>query len=68
MHPPWPDAGHDCPFKTSPEAPWVLTALKLYAQQEARRDSACAVMLWGTGNDSLARDLAVDHHVLLPAL
>jgi hypothetical protein len=68
MHPPWTDGGHDCPFKTSPEAPWVLTALKLYAQQDARRDSACAAMLWGQADGSLQRDPAVEKHVILPAL
>jgi hypothetical protein len=65
-HPPWTDGGHDCPFKTAPEAPWVLTAFKLYGQHGGRLDSACAAMLWGTSNGSLARDEAVHRQLLYP--
>ena len=60
---PFPDGGHNCPFKngtSAPETPWVLTALKLYAQQDGRADSACAARLWGDGAGSLAQDPNVD--------
>jgi len=66
VHSPWTDSGHDCPFKTAPEAPWILTALKLYAQQEGRADSACAAMLWGGASDSLMRDSSVAQHLIYP--
>ena len=65
-HPPWTDGGHDCPFKTFPEAPWVLTAFKLYGQQQGRVGSACFNMLWGTADGSLARDQSVQTLLAYP--
>ena len=65
-HPPFGDSGHLCPFKTAPEAPWVLTALKLYAQHDASPTSRCAAMLWGAGDGSLARDTSVDERIIYP--
>merc|ERR1711990_108033 len=61
--PPWTDAGHDCPFKTAVESPWVLTALKLYVQQNGNLDSQCAKMLYGTTSDSLQKDAHVEKFV-----
>jgi len=58
--PPFDDSGHDCPFKSGVETPWVLTAMKLYAQQQGNMQSQCAKMLYGTGDDSLAKDPHVD--------
>merc|ERR1719353_62242 len=58
--PPWTDSGHDCPFKTGVEAPWVLTAAKLYAQHEGNMDTNCAKMLYGSGDDSLSNDKHVE--------
>ena len=43
---PFTDGGHDCPFKNSVESPWVLTAIKLYAQQGANPKSMCAQMMY----------------------
>jgi len=54
------DSGHDCPFKNGVEAPWILTAAKLYAQQDGNVDSTCAAMLYGTGITSLPADAAVE--------
>ena len=34
-----------------PEWPWVLTALKLYAQQDGAASSACYDRLWGNSTD-----------------
>jgi len=59
-HPPWTDSGHDCPFKTAVESPWVITAMKLYAQQGGRMDSNCATMLYGNGKGSLKTDKHVE--------
>ena len=36
-----------------PEAPWVLVALKLYAQQDGSASSKCHDLLWGDSTDSL---------------
>ena len=48
---PFPDGGHNCPMKTEdggkPEDPWVLVALKLYAQQGGSMDTKCFSLLWG---------------------
>jgi len=63
MYPPWTDSGHDCPFKTGVEAPWVLTAAKLYAQQDGNMQSECAKMLYGSGEDSLSKDAHVKQMV-----
>jgi len=62
--PPWTDEGHDCPFKTGIETPWVLTAIKLYAQQGGSAQSQCAKMLYGTGDDSLVHDPHVEKYVM----
>ena len=59
-HPPWTDSGHDCPFKSGVESPWILTAAKLYAQQAGRLDSHCAQMLYGTAEDSLQHDPQIE--------
>ena len=56
---PFPDGGHNCPMKTKdggkPEMPWVLVALKLYAQQDGSMDSKCYGLLWGDADDSLKK-------------
>jgi hypothetical protein len=59
-HPPWSDAGHDCPFKIEVETPWVLTAYKLYAQQNGSEDSECYRRLWGNGEQSLQKSKNVE--------
>ena len=54
---PFPDGGHNCPMRKldggAPENPWVLVALKLYAQQDGTLDSKCYDLLWGSNVDSL---------------
>jgi len=54
---PFPDGGHNCPMRFKdggrPEAPWVLVAMKLYAQQGGSKDSKCYDLLWGDDTDSL---------------
>lgn len=49
------DAGHDCPMKVAeggrPEWPWVLTAMKLYAQHGGATTSTCYDRLWGNSTD-----------------
>lgn len=57
---PFDDSGHDCAFKNDVETPWVLTAAKLYAQQGGRKDSACHAMLYGSDQDSIAKDKHVE--------
>ena len=56
---PFPDGGHNCPLKRpkggKPEMPWVLVALKLYAQQDGSVDSKCYDLLWGESDDSLRK-------------
>lgn len=52
----WSNGGHDCSMKSSPEAPWVLTAMKLYAQQDGNLESQCAQMLYGKGPGTLQAD------------
>jgi len=54
--PPFDDSGHDCPFKSGVETPWVLTAMKLYAQQGGDMNSNCAKMMYGANKDSLGSD------------
>jgi len=58
--PPFDDSGHDCPFKSGVETPWVLTAMKLYTQQKGNMQSQCAKMLYGDQDGSLAQDAHVD--------
>eukprot|EP00929_Paragymnodinium_shiwhaense_P065464 TRINITY_DN32810_c0_g1_i2.p3 TRINITY_DN32810_c0_g1~~TRINITY_DN32810_c0_g1_i2.p3 ORF type:complete len:164 (-),score=14.06 TRINITY_DN32810_c0_g1_i2:192-683(-) len=62
---PFPDGGHNCPLKTAqagfPENPWVLTAAKLYAQQDGSAQSRCYAALWGNGAGSLQNSTAVEH-------
>jgi len=36
-----------------PENPWVLVALKLYAQHDGAESSKCYSLLWGYDTDSL---------------
>jgi len=60
MHPPWTDSGHDCPFKTGVENPWVQTAIKLYTHMEGNMDSQCAKMLYGKTDSSLENDSNVE--------
>jgi len=48
-HDPFTDSGHNCPFKTGVEAPWVLRVMKLYAQFGGSQDSACFNMVWNGG-------------------
>jgi len=58
-HPPWADSGHDCAFKTGVESPWVLTAMKLYAQHGRPRAMGAPGNLdtkYGSGEDSLRGD------------
>jgi len=50
---PWTDGGHDCPFKPNIETPWVLRALKLYAQLNGDVQSQCFASLWGSGPSSI---------------
>ena len=57
---PFADAGHDCAFKAGVETPWVLSAMKLYAQQRGRASSRCASMLLGGGAGSLKADPLVE--------
>ena len=64
---PFPDEGHNCPFKSAPETPWVLTALKLYAQQGGDPDSKCAELLWGDTPQSLSQAKDVDRRMLFHA-
>jgi len=61
--PPWTDSGHDCPFKTGIESPWVLTAIKLYAHQGGSMSSQCAKMLYGQGADAMVHDTHVEKYV-----
>lgn len=57
---PFKDGGHNCPFKPTPETPWILTALKLYAQQDGLTTSQCSKLLWGDGPGSMGRDTNVE--------
>jgi hypothetical protein len=54
----FPDGGHNCPLKFAsggrPENWWVLTAIKLYAQQDGNAASNCHKLLWGDDPLSLA--------------
>jgi len=53
------DGGHNCPLKTKnggkPENPWVLVALKLYAQHGGSMNSMCHKLLWGDTDHSLSK-------------
>ena len=51
-HPPFDSSGHDCPFKSGVETPWVLTMMKFYAQQEGSASSSCNKMLSSIVEDS----------------
>ena len=66
QHDPFPDSGHNCPFKAEVEAPWVLTSMKLYAQQDGRQDSGCFQMLWSNATGSLTQDPRADSIILHP--
>lgn len=48
---PYPDGGHCCPLRTAdggrPENPWLLVALKLYAQHHGDMNTKCYELLWG---------------------
>ena len=57
---PFDDSGHDCAFKEDIETPWVLTAIKYYAQQGGRPSSHCHAMLYGNGTDSIREDAHVE--------
>jgi hypothetical protein len=59
LHKPFNDSGHNCAFKTNVEAPWALTAMKLYGQQGGSTTSACMSMLYGNTSTSLAQDKLV---------
>ena len=45
---PFDDSGHNCPFKTGVETPWVLTWMKHYAQQGGK-SAACKAMMASVG-------------------
>lgn len=65
---PYPDGGHNCPMKFAngggPETPWVLTAIKLYAQKGGSDTSECYRMLWGDDSDSLKNSETAEMVVL----
>ena len=67
---PYPDGGHNCPMKIpeggKPEMPWVLVAMKLYAQQGGSTDSKCHDLLWGESADSLGNSPWVEQVQLHP--
>lgn len=62
--PTWTDGGHDCPFKPTPETPWVLAMMRLYGQLQGSRTSKCYELLWGSGADSLRNSKNVTQAVL----
>jgi len=49
-----------------PEEPWVLVAIKLYAQHGGSEDSKCFELLWGEGEDSLRNSTWTDKVELHP--
>ena len=49
-----------------PETPWVLVALKLYAQHGGTIDSKCYSLLWGEEADSLKNSTWTDKVELHP--
>lgn len=61
---PFPDGGHNCPMKKldggRPENWWVLTAIKLYAQQGGSNQSKCYNQLWGNDANSLRNSSDVE--------
>ena len=67
---PYPDGGHNCPMKTpnggEPEMPWILVALKLYAQHGGSMDTKCYSLLWGEDADSLRNSTWTDRVDLHP--
>ena len=63
-HKPFTDAGHNCPFKTDIETPWVLAALKLYAHLDGQKDSACWTSLYGNATSSLSNSPNVEKTLL----
>jgi len=66
-HDPFTDSGHNCPFKVpAPETPWVLTALKLYAQFDGNASTQCSQLLWGNGTSSLSNDSNVELYLRHP--
>jgi len=44
-----------------PETPWVLTAIKLYAQHDGNTNSKCFELLWGNSDDSLRNSKSIDN-------
>jgi len=62
-HAPFDDGGHDCSFKTGVETPWMLTAMKWHAQQNAAPTSNCARMLFGNHSRPDNSSMSLDNHV-----
>ena len=42
---PFDDSGHNCPFKTGVETPWVLTFMKYHAMHEGNASTQCFQMI-----------------------
>jgi dienelactone hydrolase len=62
------DSGHNCPTKIldggKPENPWMLVAMKLYAQHDGDKSTRCHEYLWGTSESSLQTSPWVAHSEL----
>jgi len=63
---PFPDSGHNCPFKSGVETPWVTTWLKLYLQQDGSETSQCFKMVWGSDKTSLKNDPHIETSIIHP--
>ena len=57
---PFTDSGHNCPFKTNVETPWVLAMMKAYAHFDGSMETKCAKMIFGNTTNSVAQSKHVE--------
>ena len=54
-HQPFSDEGHDCPFKSGVEVPWVVSFIKFYTHMNGSKESKCFDMLYGDSQGTSLR-------------